>query len=67
MNRIQEFWEADNGRMSMARLLQFLSFPPATGILIYMHTTEALSMYLSAYVLNGIANKGIDKWGVKKR
>ena len=49
----------------MARLLQFLSFPPATCILFWIHTTEALSMYLGAYVVNGIANKGLEKWGNK--
>lgn len=55
-----EFFEGSENRLSIARLLQFLAYPPATGVLIWIHTTEAMSLYLSAFVLNGLAGKAMD-------
>ena len=60
MQRFVEFWEGDNNRLSMGRLLQFMAYPPATGVMLYIHTTEAMSLYLSAFVFNGVASKGLD-------
>lgn len=66
MSRFAEFLEGENRVLSMARLLTFMSWFPATGIVIYLRTTEALSVYLGAFVLNSVANKGIDVYGRKK-
>lgn len=57
-----EFFEDNSKRLSMPRLLVFLSFPPATIILAWIHTTEALSVYLGAYVLNYGLGKFGDAW-----
>lgn len=58
-----EFFHGENNQLSMYRLLQFLAFFPATATLLWIHTTEALSMYLLAFVTNGVANKFIDMKG----
>lgn len=55
-----EFFTGEGDTLSMARLLQFLSFFPATGVLIFIHTTEALSLYLGAFVANGVLQKFAD-------
>ena len=60
-----EFFLGEGSQLSMHRLLMFLAFFPATGVLIYIKTTEALSMYLGAFVLNGVANKFLDVKGRK--
>lgn len=65
MKRLSEFFVGEDGQLSMHRLLQFLAFFPASGVLIYIRTTEALSMYLTAFVLNGVANKWLDVKGRK--
>jgi len=60
-----EFFQGEGGLLSMHRLLQFMAFFPATGVLIYIKTTEALSMYLGAFVANGVLNKFADIKGRK--
>lgn len=60
LNRLPEFLEGENRILSMARLLTFMSWFPATGVVVYLRSTEALSVYLGAFVLNSVANKGID-------
>jgi len=59
-NRFAEFFEGENNRFSMYRLLQFLAYPPSTAVMIYIHTTEAMSLYLAAFVTNGVLGKAID-------
>jgi hypothetical protein len=49
----------------MARLLQFLAYFPATLVLLYIKTSEALAIYLGAFVLNSIGSKVADKIGAK--
>ena len=66
LKRWIEFFEGENKRLSMARLLTFISWFPASGILLWVRTTEALSVYLGAFVLNSVANKAIDVQGRKK-
>lgn len=66
LTRWAEFFEGENRRLSMARLLTFASWIPSTAILIYIRTVEALSIYLGAFVLNSVANKAIDVQGRKK-
>lgn len=65
MSRWLEFWEGEGNRLSMARLLQFLAYFPATLVLIYVKTSEALAIYLGAFVLNSIGSKVADKMGAK--
>jgi len=60
MKRALEFFESDTGSLSMARLLQFMAYPPATGVMLWIHTTEAMSLYLAAFVTNGVLGKAID-------
>lgn len=64
-SRFIEFFEGETNLLSMHRLLQFMAFFPATGVLIYIKTTEALSMYLAAFVANGVLNKFADIKGRK--
>lgn len=60
MDRVIEFFEGENNRLSMARLLTFLSFIPASCMLVKIGTAEALGYYLGAYVLNYIGGKACD-------
>ena len=55
-----EFFRDDKGQMSMTRLLCFLSFWPASYVVMATKLPEALGWYLGAYVLGYIANKGAD-------
>jgi hypothetical protein len=55
----------EGNRLSMARLLQFLAYFPATLVLLYVKTSEALVIYLGAFVLNSIGSKVADKIGAK--
>jgi len=66
LKRLPEFLEGENRILSMARLLTLMSWFPATGVVVYLRSTEALSVYLGAFVLNSVANKGIDVYGRKK-
>lgn len=65
MRNPEEFFLGEDDQLSMHRMLQFLAFFPATGVMVWIHTTEALSMYLGAFVLNGVANKWLDVKGRK--
>lgn len=62
--RWREFFEADTGRLSMSRLLCFLSFPPATIVLLKNPTAEMLGWYLGAYVLQYVGGKVADAGGM---
>lgn len=57
-----EFFEGDDTRMSMPRLLSFLSFWPATVVLVITKTDNALLYYLGAYVVGYVGGKGVDAW-----
>lgn len=63
MKRWMEFLEGENQRLSVMRLLMLLSFFPASAVLLYIKTTEALGVYLTAYVANSIGNKFMDVKG----
>lgn len=56
----REFFEDDNKRLSMGRLLAFLSFIPASYVVLATTSTEALGWYVSAYVLGYVGGKGVD-------
>ena len=50
MHKMMEFFTGDEKQLSMPRLLSFLSFFPATGVMVYIANTEALAVYLGAFV-----------------
>lgn len=60
MRRYIEFFEGDNGRLSMTRLLCFLSFFPASFVVVETLSENALGWYLGAYVVGYVGGKGAD-------
>lgn len=60
MKRFGEFFQNDEGRYSMTRLLCFLSFFPASYILIKTRDAEIFGWYLSAYVISYVGGKVSD-------
>lgn len=56
--RAVEFFEGLGNRLSMMRLMLFISFFPASYVLLKNGTTEALGVYLGAYA----ALSGNNKW-----
>lgn len=57
MKNWHEFFEDSDGRGSMSRLLVFMAFIAATPILFVIRTTEALSVFLGAFVVNYATGK----------
>jgi len=66
MNKLSEFFQGENNRLSMHRLLTFMAFFPASYVLLENRTIEALAVYLAAFVTNGVLNKVYDIKGRKK-
>lgn len=66
MRRLIEFYESDVGRLSMSRLLCFMSFFPASFVVCATKSDEALAWYLGAYVLGYVGGKAADVFGKKK-
>jgi hypothetical protein len=60
MFRLVEFFEGDSGRLSMTRLLCFLSFIPASYVILKEPSEGMLGWYLGAYVLGYVGGKGAD-------
>lgn len=60
MTRLAEFFEAEDGRLSMTRLLCFLSFFPASVVVLRDGTESTLAWYVGAYVLGYVGGKGAD-------
>jgi hypothetical protein len=64
-----QFFEADDGRKSMTRLLCFLSFFPSTFVLLItairdsMHLVEIFSWYLGSFVLGYVGGKITEQVG----
>ena len=50
----------------MARLLNFLSFFPATTVLLWLHTEGALAIYTASYGLAYVGAKGFESWNARK-
>lgn len=69
-SRWGQFFDGEDGQLSMTRLLCFLSFFPATYVLIANVKSEKIAdillWYLSAFVLSYIGGKGADLMGKKK-
>lgn len=57
MMRWVEFFEGDSNRLSMARLLCFLSFFPSSFVVIDTKDSNALGWYLGAYVVGYVGGK----------
>lgn len=60
MKRWHEFFEGDNNRMSMARLLMFASFFPASAVMLITKSETMFGWFVSAYVCGYIGGKGMD-------
>jgi hypothetical protein len=60
-----EFFQNNDGENSMSRLLAFMSFFPASFVLLWIHSVEALASYLAAYVTGYIGGKGADIFNKK--
>lgn len=61
-----EFFESDDARLSMTRLLCFLSFWPASWVIVVKGNEAMLGWYLSAYVLGYVGGKISDQLGKPK-
>lgn len=57
---LMEYLIDDNGKKSLSKLLKLWAFPPATGMMLYIASTEAMSLYLAAFVLDTAFAKGMD-------
>lgn len=64
MGRLAEFFEGEDGILSMTRLLCFLSFFPSSYVVIVTKSENALGWYLGSYVLGYVGGKTIDAAGV---
>lgn len=60
--RLPEFFEGMGNRLSMVRLMLFMSFFPASWVVLKNGSTEALGVYLGAYA----ALLGNNKWAERK-
>ena len=58
-----EFFEGDNGRLSMTRLLCYVSIFPASYVVCMDLSAETLGWYLGAYVLGYVGGKAADVFG----
>lgn len=58
--RLTELFESDIGRLSMMRLTMFLSFFPASWVIIKNPTETMLGLYLGAYVTGYLGGKFAD-------
>jgi len=56
--RFAEFFQAEDGRLSMTRLIVLLTWPPATWVVLNQH--DQLPNYLGAYVISYALGKGAD-------
>lgn len=59
---LSQYFEDDSERLSMTRLLCFLSFWPASYVVIATTSHEALGWYLGAYVGGYTGGKWADAW-----
>ena len=60
MTRLREILEDDASKLSLSRLLSFLSFWPSSWVLLRMPTEGMLGIYLTAYGVAYLGGKGID-------
>lgn len=62
---MKEFFKSDTGEMSMTRLLCFMSFFPASYVIMDSKSAEALAWYLAAYTGAYVGGKFADVKGAK--
>ncbi len=63
-SKLIEFFQDNKGDMSMSRLLSFLSFFPATVVVLSTKTNDALQWYVGAYAVGYVGGKAVDAfWG----
>lgn len=55
-----QFFRDASGEFSMARLLCFLSFFPATWVLFEIPSEGTLGIYLGTFAISYLGGKGID-------
>lgn len=60
ISKLAEFFEDDKGALSMGRLMFFLSFFPASFVVLYSEDTDALGLYLGAYAVSYVGGKCAD-------
>lgn len=63
MGRWQEFFQNDFNRFSMPRLVTLGAFVISSAVLIWIPTEVNFGAYLTAWVINYIGGKAIDKLG----
>lgn len=56
----REFFEGEDGGLSMTRLLCFLSFFPASWVTVRIENENALTIYVATYALSYLGSKGLD-------
>lgn len=66
MRNLWEFFEGENNRLSMMRLTVFLSFFPASYVVVKTQSEGTLGWYIGGYVLGYVGGKGADVMGRKK-
>lgn len=60
--RRHEFFESDTGRLSMTRLLLFMSYWPATYVMVMQPTETIFGLFLGAFVMGYAGGKSADTW-----
>lgn len=60
-----EFFESDTGPLSMTRLLCFLSFFPASWVVVQVQNADTLGWYLGAFVLGYVGGKATDAYSTR--
>jgi hypothetical protein len=65
-SRWVQFFEGSEARLSMTRLLCFLSFWPATYVVVVTKSVEALGWYLGAFVLGYVGGKAADVAAIRR-
>jgi hypothetical protein len=59
-NRLIQFFEGDNGRLSMARLTMFAAFFPASYVMVTHPSEGMMGWYVGGFVLGYVGGKGMD-------
>ncbi len=60
MNSFLQFFLSDTGKPCLAHLILFMAWFPATWVLLRTETSDALAVYLMAFVLNRGWGKYVD-------
>lgn len=61
-----EFFQDNGGGLSMSRLLCFLSFFPASYVVVFTADPDALGWYLGAFSVSYLGGKGFDTFAKTK-